>query len=127
MQLAAALDDALRLHREGRLHDASIRYAFRFTRRVTLVTTLNLSRITRGSKLKVSCKGGKRKGCPFKSKTVKIKKGKAKLSKIFKRKHRRAKLRKGAKITVSLTKKGVRCPNFYLLSSIFYLRTTMLP
>ena len=87
--------------------DASVRYAFRFTTRVTTVSSLNLSKITKGAKLKVSCSGGKRKGCPFKSKKVKVKKGRAKLAKIFKRKHRTAKLRKGAKITVSLTKSGL--------------------
>ncbi|MFL5868514.1 MAG: hypothetical protein ACJ766_15555 [Thermoleophilaceae bacterium] len=87
--------------------DSSIRFAFHLSRRSTQITTLNLSRIPRGSKLKVSCKGGKRKGCPFKSKKVKIKKGRAKLSSKFKRKGHRANLRRGAKITVSLTKKGV--------------------
>src|SRR5204862_7666370 len=71
--------------------DSSIRFAFHLSRRSTQITTLNLSRIPRGSKLKVSCKGGKRNGCPFKSKKVKIKKGRAKLSSKFKRKGHRAK------------------------------------
>jgi hypothetical protein len=84
--------------------EASIRYAFRFTRSSTRVTTLNLSRVTSKAKLKVTCRG---KGCPFKSKSVKLKKGKAKLSKLFKRKRRRAKLRRGARIRISLTKKGL--------------------
>ena len=87
--------------------EASIRYAFRFTRRTTRVTTLNLSRVTKGAKLKVTCSGGKRRGCPFKSKTVKLKKGKAKLSRIFKKRKRRAKLRRGARIQISLTKSGL--------------------
>jgi hypothetical protein len=84
--------------------NASIRYAFRFTRRTTSVTTLNLSKVTKGSKLKVTCKG---KGCPFKSKRVKLKRGKAKLSRIFKKRRRRAKLRRGARIQISLTKSGL--------------------
>ncbi len=84
--------------------EATIRFSFRFTRRYSRVTTLNLSKVTKRAKLKVTCKG---KGCPFKSKSVKLKKGKAKLSRIFKKHRRRAKLRRGARIRISLTKKGL--------------------
>ncbi|HEY1357470.1 MAG TPA: hypothetical protein VGF21_04105 [Thermoleophilaceae bacterium] len=84
--------------------EASIRFAFRFTRRSTTVSSMNLSKVTSRSKLKVTCRG---KGCPFKSKSVKLKKGRAKLSKIFRKHRRKAKLRRGARIRVSLTKKGL--------------------
>jgi hypothetical protein len=83
--------------------DSTIRYSFRFTRTASLVSTMNLSNITprSGTKLKVTCKG---KGCPFKSKSVRIRRGRAKLSGIFKKRRHRAKLRKGVKIQISLTR-----------------------
>jgi len=84
--------------------EATIRFAFRFTRASTQVTTLNLAKVTRGASLRVTCRG---KGCPFKSKRVKLRKGKAKLSRIFKKRGKRAKLRRRARIRISLTKPGL--------------------
>jgi hypothetical protein len=83
--------------------EATIRFSFHLTGSRTQITTLNLAKVTGKSKLKVTCKG---KGCPFKSKKVKLKKGRAKLSRIFKKHRRRAKLRRGTRIRISLTRKG---------------------
>lgn len=47
------------------------------------------------AKASVQCKGGSRRGCTFKQKTVKAKRGKVNLSKLFKRP-----LKRGAKITI---------------------------
>jgi hypothetical protein len=83
--------------------DSTIRYAFRFTRTTTAVTTLNLSSIdpAGGTRLRVTCKG---KGCPFRSKSARIRRGRAKLAGIFTKRRRRAKLRRGVSIRVSLTR-----------------------
>jgi Putative metal-binding motif len=64
----------------------------------TRVLQLEVSRLTAGTRVKVTCRT-KAKGCPFASKTVAVRRGKAKLTSLFK--HRR--LKPGARIDVSIT------------------------
>ncbi|HEY1357469.1 MAG TPA: hypothetical protein VGF21_04100 [Thermoleophilaceae bacterium] len=83
--------------------DATIRFSFHLTGSRTQITLLNLSKVTSKAKLKVTCRG---RGCPFKSKSVKLKKGRAKLSRLFKKHGRRVRLRRRTSIQLSLTRKG---------------------
>jgi hypothetical protein len=92
--------------------EASIRYRFRFPRGRLTVSALRLSRITRGSSLRVKCRG---KGCPFRSKRVRIRRNGATLSRLFKKRGRRVRLRRGARITISITKSG-------LISKVYLFR-----
>jgi sugar lactone lactonase YvrE len=49
-----------------------------------LLTSLKITRLTRGARVELRCKGGKKKGCPFKRKKVSRPKGRN-LSKLLKR------------------------------------------
>jgi Putative metal-binding motif len=71
------------------------RWLFGTTTRVIL---LEVKGVPAGATVKVRCKT-KAKGCPFRSKRVAVKRGKAKLTSLFK--HR--KLKPGARIDVSIT------------------------
>jgi hypothetical protein len=83
--------------------DSSIRFSFRFTSRRTFVTTMNLARVTRSTTLRVRCRG---RGCPFRSRRVRLRRGRAKLSRIFRRRGRRVGLRPRTSISISLTRSG---------------------
>jgi hypothetical protein len=83
--------------------DATIRFSFRFTRRTTQVTLMNLARVTRRATLRVRCRG---RGCPFRSRRVRLRRNRARLARIFRRRGRRASLRPGARISLSLTRRG---------------------
>jgi hypothetical protein len=83
--------------------DASISFIFAAGNSFTTVNALNVSKVTRRARLTVSCKG---KGCPFKSKRVKLKRT-TRLASLFAPRHAKAHLRVGARVRLSLTKKGL--------------------
>lgn len=78
----------------------------RFGRR-TRVGKLTLAAAPAGAKVVISCQS-KRKGCPFKRATVRVKGGRLKLATRFK--HR--KLRAGAVITIAVSKPGFASKTF---------------
>lgn len=67
--------------------------------RWTIITKLTVRGAPAGAKLRVRCEG---KGCPVRSRAVKLRSGRAKLTKLFKR----AKLRRGAVVELRLTAPG---------------------
>lgn len=81
----------------------SLNFTFAFNNRFTTVSSLNLSKVTRGARLTVTCRG---RGCPFKSKRVKIRRS-AHLAKLFKRHGAKVHLAPGGTLRISLTKKGL--------------------
>lgn len=76
-----------------------IRSSFTVFKRYTRVRRLQIVDIPSGAKVQILCKG---KGCPFKSRPFKPAKGRVDATKAF----RKAKLRKGAKLEVRITKPG---------------------
>jgi hypothetical protein len=79
--------------------DATFASGWSVFARWTLITRLRVKDAPAGAKLQVRCRG---KGCPFKRKSVKLKKGAANLTRLFKGR----KLRPGAVIQVRVTAPG---------------------
>jgi hypothetical protein len=75
----------------------AIRY--RFSRRYTRVTRLAVSEAPAGATVTVRCRGGKRKHCPKHRTYVTNAKGKASMTRMF----RKRRLRPGARITVAIS------------------------
>ncbi len=67
-----------------------------FARRYTQVVRLLVRQVPADAKVRVTCAG---KGCPFKSKSPKVKRGQVKLHKLFGKR----KLKPGATITIRIT------------------------
>jgi hypothetical protein len=79
---------------------ATVSSGWKVFARYTKLTSLKVKGAPAGAKVRVSCKGGKKKGCPFKKKTSTVDaKGKASLTKRFKGR----KLKPGAVIEVRIS------------------------
>jgi hypothetical protein len=83
--------------------EAALRYAFSATASSSTLDVMKLAGITKGAKMRVSCKGS---GCPFKAKNVPLSK-KGKLQTLFAKKGTKSKLGVGTVLQVSLTKSGM--------------------
>jgi hypothetical protein len=74
---------------------------FEFPGRFTRLVSITIRRPRKGSTMQITCRGG---GCPFRSRTRKIKRNRAK--QVVSRPLGRAKLRRGTRLEVRLTKPG---------------------
>ena len=79
---------------------ATVASGWKVFARYTKLTSLKVKGAPAGAKVRITCKGGKKKGCPFKKKTSTVNaKGKASLTKRFKGR----KLKPGAVIEVRIS------------------------
>ncbi|MBE2317361.1 hypothetical protein DVA67_015370 [Solirubrobacter sp. CPCC 204708] len=79
-------------------------FSWGFTGARTVLTRIRITDLEGGETVRITCAGGKKKGCPLKSKTYRnVKAGNRSLTSLFGKKR---KLRTGAKIEVRITKAG---------------------
>lgn len=81
--------------------DIGFSYQFPASNNYTRLTALTLTKAKKGSKVKLSCKGH---GCPFKTRTTKVKKSKGKLS--LSKLVRKGRFAKNAKLELKITLAG---------------------
>ena len=82
---------------------STVRNRWAFGRKSTKILTLTVRNVPAGATVEVRCKGGKQKGCPFKRKTARPKRGSVDVRKLFKR---QTTLKPGARIELRVMQPG---------------------
>jgi hypothetical protein len=77
----------------------SVVHSYAFAGARTRLTAVTIRKLAKDAKVQIRCAGGKRKGCKFKSKTIKHRGGNVKLAKVL----RKLKLAKGAALELRIT------------------------
>jgi hypothetical protein len=86
---------------------AKLARSFKVSHRGAVVRKLTVSGVTSGARVTISCKG---KGCAFKKRTAKLRKGRAALARLF----RRRVLKPRSVITITVAHRGMRTRTFTL-------------
>jgi hypothetical protein len=81
------------------LLDSAVGTTFAFGRRFTTISEITIRRARKGSRVRITCRG---RGCPFKARTRRIARDRAKL--VLKRPFRKARLRPKTRVEIRVTK-----------------------